>query len=143
MKTFLLLALTGLAIGFALPTFAQEQKTVDPKVRQEIEAVETAFQDAYKKHDAAAIAALHTQDAVELRTWQGSFFGQEAIQKMYEADFPQHLGKMDNKIVQVIPVNAEICAIINTNVGGNIGHVARVYVFRVSTWKIRMTYVTF
>jgi hypothetical protein len=143
MKIRLLLGLAGLALGFALPTVAQEQKTVDPKVRQEIEAVETAFQDAYNKHDAAAIAALHTQDAVELRTWQGSFSGQEAIQKMFEADFAKPPGKMDNKIVQLIRVNPEICAIIDSNVGGNIGDVVRVYVPGYPTWKIRMTYVRF
>jgi hypothetical protein len=38
MKKRLLYALIGLAIGFAVPTFAQEQNTVDPEVRQQIEA---------------------------------------------------------------------------------------------------------
>src|SRR6516165_6281692 len=120
MKIRLLLGLAGLALGFALPTVAQEQKTVDPKVRQNIEAVETAFQDAYNKHDATAIAALHTLDAVELRTPQESFCGQKAIQKMFEANFAKHPGKMDNKIVKVIRINPEMCAIIDSNVGGNI-----------------------
>jgi ketosteroid isomerase-like protein len=138
-----LLSLAGLALGFALPVAAQEQRTIDPKIRQEVEAVETAFQDAYNKHDAAAIAALHTQDAVELRAWQGSFSGQEAIQKMFEADFAKLPGNMDNKIVQMNRVSGEICAIIDTNVGGNIGHAVRVYTFGAPTWKIRMTYVTF
>jgi|SRR6516162_293101 len=144
MKITPLLILLGFTIGFAFPSFAQEQKAVDPKVRQGIEAAETAFQDAYNKHDATAIAELHTQDAVELRTWQGSFSGQEAIQKMFEADFAKPIGKMNNKIIQVIPVDgAEVCAIIDTNVGGNVGKVIRVYVFGVPTWKIRMTYVRF
>jgi hypothetical protein len=35
----LLSALAGLAIGLAVPTLAQEKNTVDPQVRQEIEAV--------------------------------------------------------------------------------------------------------
>jgi hypothetical protein len=35
----LLVTLSGLAIGFALPVFAQEQNTVDAEVRQQIEAV--------------------------------------------------------------------------------------------------------
>jgi ketosteroid isomerase-like protein len=55
-----------LAISFALPTNAQEQKTVDPKTRQEIEAVGMQFGEAYNKHDAAAVAALYTQDAVRV-----------------------------------------------------------------------------
>ena len=35
MKMRLLLALVGLAISFAVPTFAQEQNPVDPEVRQQ------------------------------------------------------------------------------------------------------------
>ena len=64
MKTRLLFALVGLAIGFALPVLAQEQNTVDPELRQQIEAVLMKFDDAYNKHDAAATPALYTQDAV-------------------------------------------------------------------------------
>jgi len=40
MKIRLILSLAGLASGFALPAFAQEKGTVDPQVRQEIEALE-------------------------------------------------------------------------------------------------------
>jgi hypothetical protein len=35
MKIRLLLALAGSAISVAVPTFAQEQNTVDPEVRQQ------------------------------------------------------------------------------------------------------------
>ena len=38
MKTRLLLTLAGLAIGFALPTFAQQTNTPDPKLRDELVA---------------------------------------------------------------------------------------------------------
>jgi hypothetical protein len=34
-----LVALVGLAISFAVPAIAQEQSTVDPEVRQQIEAL--------------------------------------------------------------------------------------------------------
>ena len=34
----LLLALAGFAVGFVVQALAQEQKTVDPEVRQQIEA---------------------------------------------------------------------------------------------------------
>jgi hypothetical protein len=47
MKIRLLLTLAGLVIGFALPTVGQEQKAVDPEVRQQIEAVITKFDEAY------------------------------------------------------------------------------------------------
>ena len=43
MKPRLLLTLAGLAIGFTVPTFAQEQNAVDPEVRQQIEAVLIKF----------------------------------------------------------------------------------------------------
>jgi hypothetical protein len=36
MKTRLLLAVAGFAIGFVLPVLAQEQNMVDPEVRQQI-----------------------------------------------------------------------------------------------------------
>ena len=143
MKRYLLLTLAGLAIGFALPIFAQEQKTVDPKARQEIEAIEAAFQEAHDNRDAATIAALHTSDAVEVRSWQGLFSGQQAIQKMYEADLAKNPGKMANKILEMYQVGGDVCAIIDTNVGGTIGHVVRVYAPGFPTWKIRMTYVRF
>jgi hypothetical protein len=71
MKTRLLVSLVVLAMGFALPNFAQEKNAVVPEIRQQIEAVFAQFQEAYNKHDAAAMAALHTQDAVEFRSWQG------------------------------------------------------------------------
>ena len=47
MKMRLAVALVGLAIGFALPTFAQEQNTVDPEVRQQIEALLVKADEAY------------------------------------------------------------------------------------------------
>ena len=64
MKIRLLLVLVGLAIGFPAPALAQEQNTVDPQVRQQIEAVHMKFCEARNKHDAAAIAALFTRDGV-------------------------------------------------------------------------------
>jgi ketosteroid isomerase-like protein len=86
MKIRFRLALVGLAIGFALPTFAQEQNTVDPEVRQEIEAVLMKFGDAFNKRDAAAIAALYTQNAMRLQSWWSeSDLGQQAIEKSYAA----------------------------------------------------------
>jgi hypothetical protein len=72
MRTHLLLTLAGLAIGLASQTLAQEQKAVDPKVRQKIEAVVMKFVEAYNNYDMATISALHTQDAVEVRAAGGA-----------------------------------------------------------------------
>jgi hypothetical protein len=45
----LLVYLAGLALGFAVPVLAQEQKTVDPEVRQQIEALLAKQDDSYNK----------------------------------------------------------------------------------------------
>jgi hypothetical protein len=66
MKMSLLLTLAVFAIGFGVPALAQEQNTVDPEVRQQIEAVLIKFDEAFNKNDAAAIAALYTADAAEV-----------------------------------------------------------------------------
>jgi hypothetical protein len=66
MNIRLVAALIGLAISFAFPIYAQERNTVDPEVRQQIEAVGMQFIEAYNKHDAAAVAALYTHDAVRV-----------------------------------------------------------------------------
>jgi ketosteroid isomerase-like protein len=52
------------AISFALPTFAQQEDTVDPQSRQELEAVDAKLDQAIDKNDAAAAAALFTEDAI-------------------------------------------------------------------------------
>jgi hypothetical protein len=70
MKTRLLGALVGLALGFALPVFAQEQNTVDPEVRQQIEVAVKKHEEAYNRYDAAAYAALYTLDAIEVLSWE-------------------------------------------------------------------------
>jgi hypothetical protein len=44
-----------LAIGFVLPVLAQEQSTVDPEVREQIEALHKKFSEAFNKHDAGRI----------------------------------------------------------------------------------------
>ena len=143
MKIRSVVALLALAITSALPTFAQGQKAVDPEVRKQIEAVFAQFQEAYNKHDAAAMAALHTQTAVEVRSWQGLATGREAIVKRLESDFARNPGKMVNELVEVYPIGNDICAIFDTTVGGQKGHSVTIYVREGDGWKIRMTYVRF
>jgi ketosteroid isomerase-like protein len=115
MKTRLLGALVTLAVSFAVPTFAQQtaaetpspattpaasaSQTVDPKLRQQIEAIGAKYDEAFNKHDAAAIAALHTEDAV-LLTRNEVFSGREAIEKRYKSllegsSFSDHISKLD------------------------------------------------
>jgi ketosteroid isomerase-like protein len=143
MKIRFVIALVGLAISFAFPSFAQEQKGVDPEVRKQIEAVFMQFQEAYNKHDAAAMAALHTQTAVEVRSWQGLAIGREAIVKRFEGDLARGRGKMVNELLEVRPIGTDICAIFDTTVGGSKGQAVTIYVREGDGWKIRMTYVHF
>ena len=64
MKIPLLLALVGLAISFAFPTFAQQKDTVDPKIDQQIRVLAAKYDDAINRHDAVAVAALFTQGGI-------------------------------------------------------------------------------
>jgi len=82
MKIRLLLALIGLAISFALPTYAPEQSAVDPEVRQQIEAALMKYNEAWNKGDAAAFAARFTLDATDVRQWEsaGAVSGETSAQ---------------------------------------------------------------
>jgi ketosteroid isomerase-like protein len=81
MKMRTLLALVGLAVSLALPTFAQ-QTNADPKLRAELLALAKKFEDAWNSNDATALAALFTKDAVLVND-SGPVSGREAIQKFY------------------------------------------------------------
>jgi uncharacterized protein (TIGR02246 family) len=82
MKIRLVVALAGLAISFALPTFAQQTNTPDPQLRQRLVDVIAKHAEAINKNDAAAAAACFTQDAVYV-TDRGPVNGREAIEKWY------------------------------------------------------------
>jgi ketosteroid isomerase-like protein len=112
MKIYLAVALVGLAIGFAAPTFAQEQNTVDPEVRQQIETLLMKFGEAFNKYDPAAIAALYTQNAIRLESWwsEGAF-GQQAIEKSYAGMLASMPGEFIGKVVQVYPIGNDMCVI--------------------------------
>ena len=66
MKIRLLFTLAALAIGLATPALAQLQNTVDPEVRQQIEAVTKRMEEAFNKHDAAAWSAFYTEFAIDV-----------------------------------------------------------------------------
>ena len=64
MKVRLLLALVGLAISFAVPSFTQEKDTVDPKIAEQVRALATKYDEACNKNDAVAVAAFLTDNAI-------------------------------------------------------------------------------
>jgi hypothetical protein len=79
MKIRLVVALAGLAMSFALPTFAQ---TIDPQLRAVVDAIDKTFNDSQNSGDTAPIIAVFAKDGVVV-TNVGAFSGHEAITKYY------------------------------------------------------------
>ena len=75
MKIRAVVILVGLAISFAMPIFAQEKEDAKPfpftpipagpQLVQQIEAINQKFDEAFNKHDAAAVGQLYTSNAVQ------------------------------------------------------------------------------
>jgi ketosteroid isomerase-like protein len=63
MKTRLVVPLVGLAISFALLTYAQQKDLADPQTTQKILALMKAVNET-QNNDPAARVALYTRDAV-------------------------------------------------------------------------------
>jgi ketosteroid isomerase-like protein len=147
MKRSLLLTLAGFAIGFVLPALAQEQNTVDPEVRQQIEVALTKYDEAFNKNDVAATAALYTQDAVEvIRTWSqgGLASGQQAIKSRLATEFASGPSNLSHKLLHIDAIGNDVCAIVEWSlppVDTRDHYAARIYVREADDWKIRMAYI--
>ena len=63
MKIRLALALVGLAISFAVPAFAQQKDTAASQIDEQIVK---KFDEVFNNGDPAAVAALYTEDAVQV-----------------------------------------------------------------------------
>ena len=81
MKIRLLLTVAGLAI-YSVRRPLPKNKTVDPKLRQEIEAVEMKFQEATITRR-GCYRSPYTENAVEVWNRGRTSFGLEAIRKMF------------------------------------------------------------
>ena len=152
MKIRLVSALVGLAISFALPTLAQQTNTPDPQLRQVVDALTKKFTDAFDNNDAAALAALYTEDAVLVNA-TGPIYGREAIEK-YWADvfkqfhFSNHIAKADQYCPHIIGTagnemwwNGEWSQTIEGQTGGPIqlkGYWTSIVVREGDAWKDRM-----
>jgi ketosteroid isomerase-like protein len=146
MKTRALLVLVGLALCFALPVVAQENDKVGLGTRQEIEAVLKMREEAINKNDATAVAALYTQDATSIRSWEsegGLASGRQAIEKRYATEITSSPGKFADTLARVCPAGSEICAISEGSWGLWKGYYVRIYVWDADSWKIRVEYVIF
>ena len=103
MKRRLLLILGGFAIGCVLPV--KQTDSADPRIGQqrdllgvpqaldEFGDINRALDDAYNRNDAAAAAALFTEDAVLLAP-DGMFSGRQQIEERYAHAF-QHSPNVD------------------------------------------------
>ena len=66
----------GLAIDFALPTFAQQKRTTDQQVSEQLGALSQKYKSAYTDDEAPALAALYILDAAIVMP-QGSVYGRD------------------------------------------------------------------
>ena len=152
MKIPLLLVLAGLAIGFTVPTFAQQTNTPDPQLVQQLAALPKKFAAAFNNNDGAAVAALYTEDAVLVND-SGPIYGREAIEKHYvdlfqKLHFSNHIAKTDQYSPHNIGtagnevwVNGEWNNTFQGQNGGPIqlkGYWANIWVREGDDWKIRL-----
>jgi uncharacterized protein (TIGR02246 family) len=147
MKIRYLLALVGLAIGFALPTFAQQKDTVDPQLAQLIRLLAVKFDEAFNNGDAAALATFYTEDGVYTTADGATYNGRQAIESKYALlDFQQdHCTNLLTKVERVVAIGDEVgsigtwgCAFqLNGDTKHVEGHYSTVLVRQGDTWKIR------
>jgi ketosteroid isomerase-like protein len=152
MKMRLLLALAGLAISFALPTFAQQTNTPDPKLRQQFIAFGKKLDEAWNNNDPSALTAFYMEDAVIVRD-TGPVYGREAIEKWFTDLFKQvhisnHLATVDQNSPHVIGTggneiwgNGGWSSTLQGQKGGPIemkGYFSCILVRDGDAWKFRM-----
>jgi uncharacterized protein (TIGR02246 family) len=152
MKVRSVVTLVGLAISFALPTYAQQNTTPDRQVIEQLGVLGQKYKEAYNNNDAAALAALYTRDAV-IVTPQAPVYGRDAIENWYADQFEQwhfknHTSKADPDSIRLIGtggdalwLNGEWSETIQDPKGGPIevnGYWSNIFVREGDTWKIRL-----
>ena len=106
MKKRLVVPLVVLALSSALPTFGQQKEKVDPQIIEQLDAIAKKFDEATNNNDAAAVAALFTEDAIFV-TDTGPLYGPEAIKKQYTEWFKgahasNHMTKKDPNSFRIV-----------------------------------------
>jgi uncharacterized protein (TIGR02246 family) len=152
MKACLAAALVGLAISFALPTYAQQKDVADPQTTQKILAMAKTGNDAHNNNDAAPIAEQFTRDGVFVTT-EGPITGRQAIQNWYTDLFQwwhpkNHIDKLDGNVVHLIGTAVNELWVTGeyseTGQGKNgepipiKGYWSAIYVRETDDWKVRM-----
>jgi uncharacterized protein (TIGR02246 family) len=98
-----------------LPTFAQQKETVDPKIIDQVNAIAEKYDKAVNNNDAAAVAALYTEDAVYVSD-SGPIYGRQAIEKWYADVFKTWHPK--NRVSKIDPNSPRFIATAD-NVASN------------------------
>jgi ketosteroid isomerase-like protein len=154
------MTLVGLAISFALPTFAQQKDTADQRIVQqrdllgvakaldEFGEINRGLDEAYDRNDAAAVAALFTEDAL-LVAPDGMFSGRQNIEKRYADTFQRspiisfncswdrrHLNAIDNAVWSAGPWFGTFQS--QTGPIFALGYWSAIYVREGDAWKIRI-----
>ena len=109
MKIHSAVALVGLAVSFALPTFAQQTNTPDPALVKAAAYSCQVFDDVYNNNDPQALANLFTEDAV-LVTDSGILHSRDEILKYQTAvfkdcHFSDHKGVAD--LASIHPIGTD------------------------------------
>ena len=135
----LLLALTGLAIGFAVPTLVQPNEAAPSEQdRQQIEALASRYAEAANRRDAAAIAALFTEEGVFV-TPEGIVSGRPAIEKLYRDTFSAAaVSDTAIKTTELHAVGELVWAVGDWRNNTQQGHWGAVDERRGGAWQLRM-----
>jgi uncharacterized protein (TIGR02246 family) len=152
MKIRLAVPLVGLAISFALASSAQQKEPMlSEQDRQQLGALHKKWDEAENNNDAAALAALFTEDATFV-TDKGPLSGREAIKQWFADDFKEwrhsnHIHKPDSNSARIIgtagnvALNGEFSLTVQGKTGGPIpvkGYWSEIDTREGGDWKIRM-----
>jgi uncharacterized protein (TIGR02246 family) len=141
--------LVGLVISAAALAHAQEKGMVDPRVREQIEALNVKYDEAFNQNEAEAVAALFMVDAIETGPEEAAS-GQQEIEDRYKIFFGTHPNGHATKLDQVYAIGSRVCAIGEWRMMQKIhasqpmllkeGYVVTISVREGDTWKIGMRY---
>jgi ketosteroid isomerase-like protein len=145
----------ALCCSTALPTRAQEKDQADsflyravpanPELAQQLDVINRQFDEAFNKHDAVALAALFTVNAILSAPLGGIFSGRDSIEKYFSDGF-ERLKPSDHltKLSRVYALGGDLCGIGGRSMIGYPGrpiqgavYLVRVYTRVGDTWKIR------
>jgi uncharacterized protein (TIGR02246 family) len=127
--------------------------TADPQIAQQIRERSKKYDEAFNKNDATAVAALFTEDALQV-TPEGLYSGRQAIEKRY-AEQVFHRLHGNNHVIktdQVIAVGNEVCSVgewsctVQDQSGSTIqvhGYYTDVNFREGDTWKVRISTFNF